>query len=101
MTTPAPAPSAPVITSAVFDQPDYVTGETINVTLTYVPGTTPVTQTWTGNVTDETNGLTGELVANFIVIKANPTTASGTDNGNRTWNKISDTGTVAIFQSIA
>lgn len=98
---PEATPAPPTITSITFDQTEYFPGEAINATVTYVPGTSPLTQTITGNAVDGASGLTGELVVNFITVINDSTVVSVADSGNRTWNKISDTGTVAVFQSIA
>ena len=97
----AASPSAPSITSIVFDQTGYNLGQLITVTVTYVPGTSNSVQTFTGTAKDSTTGKTGTLSVNFTVIINDSTIVSVSDSGNRTWTKVSDTGTVAIFTATA
>jgi len=92
--------TAPSITSVTFDKASYVPGQLINATVTYVPGTADTTLTFTGTVTDSA-GQTGELTAQFVTTANSPSTVTAADSGNRTWTKISDSGTVAVFQATA
>lgn len=93
--------SAPVVSSINFDQPSYLAGQKITVTVDYEPGMSDQTQTFTGVADDSATGLSGELVVNFIVTNNDTTNLTVSDSGNRTWSKVSDSGTVAVFTGIA
>lgn len=99
MTT--PAPTAPVISTITFDQVSYTPGQTMHATVDYSPGTSPVTHSFTGNAVDGATGLTGDLVVNFITVINDSTVVSAADSGSRTWTKVSDSGTVAVFSATA
>lgn len=110
-TTMATAVSAPTITSVVFDKTGYNAGDTIHATVTYVPGKSesagsPVTYSVEGTGTDVVTGQTGQLAGTFTVTPVavpvnDATTLVFTDSGSRTWTKVSDTGTVAVFTATA
>lgn len=94
-------PTPPSITSITFDKAQYLPGTAINATVTYVPGTSGETQTFNGVAMDSATGESGNLSVQFTLVVNDTTTITATDSGGRAWNKISDTGTVAVFQAIA
>ncbi len=99
--------SAPSITSIVITPTGTITpGALITATVTYVPGTSTAaaTQTLAGTVTDSATGQTGQLTQTFTVDgspAADPTAVTVADTGSRTWAKVSDSGTVAVFTATA
>lgn len=93
--------TAPSITSITFDKAQYLPGQPVNATVTYVPGTSGQEQTFNGTATDSATGQTGSLSVQFTLVVNDTTTVTVSDSGNRAWTKISDTGTVAVFQAIA
>lgn len=93
--------SAPTISSITFDKATYNPGDTITATVNYAPGTSDVTQSFTGTATDSTTGQTGKLSVNFVTTKSDTTSVTVSDSGSRTWTKISDTGSIAKFTATA
>jgi hypothetical protein len=94
------------ITSLTFDKPAYNPGDTITLTVDYVPdtaGVNPVTSTATVNVTDANGNVTASDSAPFTVNEpvAGGDTVSVTDSGGRTWTQQSNSGTVAVFTATA
>lgn len=93
------------ITSVVFDKAAYAPGDTVTLTVTYVPDTPSVVQeneTATVNLTDPSGNLLAGTTAAFTV----NTPQAGdlvtvTDTGNHAWVQASDTGSVAVFTTIA
>jgi hypothetical protein len=95
------ASSPPVISGITFDQASYAPGETIHATVTYAPGSSPLVQSFTGSALDSTTELTGTLTVSFTTVISDSTVVKASDTGNRTWTKVSDTGTVAVFAATA
>lgn len=93
--------AAPSITSITFDKAAYNPGDTITATVNYVAGTSNVTQTFTGTATDSKTNQTGTLQVTFTVVESDTTSVAVSDQGTRTWTKISDTGSVAKFTAVA
>jgi hypothetical protein len=94
------------IQSITFDQPSYTEGEQITLTVEYTPdtaGTAPVTFTATVLITDASGAQTATASAPFVVAVPSPggDVVSATDTGNRTWAQVSDSGTVAVFTTVA
>lgn len=97
-----PTPSAPSISSITFDQSAYAPGETITATVTYAPGVSLDTETFTGIPTDNVSNLQGATVTeNFQISQNDTTSVAVSDSGNRTWTKVSDNGTVAVYTATA
>jgi hypothetical protein len=95
-------PSAPSITSITFDKPGgYLAGDKITVTVAYVAGGSPTTQTLTGVATDSTTGLAGSLQVHFTVSTGDVTTVTVSDTGNHVWTPVSDSGSAAVFTTTA
>jgi hypothetical protein len=99
--------SAPSITSITFDKTAYNSGDLIQATVAYVAGTSggqPSTQTLTGTATDSVTGQSGALTVTFTVsgqTVKDPTAVTVSDSGNRSWAKVSDNGSVAVFTAAA
>jgi hypothetical protein len=94
------------IQSITFDQAAYNPGDTITLTVDYtadVPGTTPTTFMATVNVTDSTGAVTATASAPFVinVPAAGGDVVSVTDTDGHTWTQVSDSGSVAVFTTIA
>lgn len=96
-------PTAPVVSSITFDKTSYVKGTLITATVTYAHGDSDTSQAFTGTATDSVTGLSGQLTVNFTVASgtSDATTVTASDAGARTWTKVSDTGTVAVFTATA
>lgn len=94
-------PVAPVIASATFDQPSYITGETITLTVDYTPGESVVAQTVNITGTDTVTGLPGSISGTINLMTADPTTWAVTDSKGRTYALKSDNGSVAVFTTVA
>lgn len=92
----------PQVTSISFDQARYEPGDVVTATVTYVPGypQAPAAQV-TASALDEVTGLAGQAGSGFTVAAPDVTTVTLADTGGRTWVKVSDTGTVAVFTSTA
>lgn len=93
--------AAPSITSITFNKPSYVPGDLISATITYVNGTSPSVQSFTGTALDNTTGLEGILSVSFTVSISDYSMVLAADSGNRVWTKVSDTGSVAVFTATA
>lgn len=94
--------AAPSVTSITFDQTSYNPGQTITATVTYVDGTSDNVQSFTGVAVDSVTHLSGSLVVSFTTeLTDTGTTVAVSDTGNRTWTKVSDTGSVAKFTATA
>lgn len=93
--------TAPTVTSITFDQSSYNPGQTMTATVTYTAGISDNVQSFTGTATDSVTGLAGSLVVNFTTEVTDVTAVTVSDTGNRTWTKISDTGSVAKFTATA
>lgn len=97
-----PAPAAPVITSITFDQPAYSPGQTITATVTFTPGTSASTTSFSGTATDSVTAKTGKLSVTFTTVIPDATTVSVADTGNHAWTQTSATGgTQATFTATA
>lgn len=97
-----PASMPPVVTSVTYDKPSYMPGDTVTATVAYTPGMALATFTGTGPVSCPALGLTAEGQGVFSVYAPQPTKADGfTDNGNRTWALVSDSGGVAVWTAPA
>jgi len=97
-----PQPSPPVIDSITFDQPAYSPGQVITATVTWTPGTSAQTTTFTGTATDKTTTQTGKLSVTFTTVVPDPASVTAADTGNRTWTLTSPAGgTVATFTATA
>jgi hypothetical protein len=96
-------PVAPVVTSITFDKASYNKGDTITATVSYQPGSSDQTQTFTGSAIDQVTGLAGQLTVTFAVAggASNPTTVSASDSGSRGWTPKSNVGGVAVFTAVA
>jgi hypothetical protein len=98
----APSAAPPTVTSVTYDKVAYPKGDTITATVTYTPGTSLVSFTGTGTVTDSASGQTAQGAATFQVDETDPALATGfTDTGGRNWVKKSDTGAVAVWTAVA
>lgn len=87
--------STPTV-SASLDKASYATGATITLTVNYSdPNTKALTVTVT--VADAT-GSSSPVTAVAVI---DPATTTVSDTGNRTWTKVSDTGSVAVFTATA
>jgi hypothetical protein len=94
------------IASMTFDQPSYMPGDTITLTVDYTadtPGVNPTTFTATTTVTDSGGTVTASDSAPFVV---NEAVSAGdvvavTDTGSHTWAESSDNGSVAVFTTTA
>ncbi len=85
-----------ITVSASLDKPTYKTGDTMTLTVNYSDAAT-VADTVTATVTDAA-GNTQPGTASAII---NPDTVSVADTANRTWTKVSDSGSVAVFTATA
>lgn len=94
---------APVVSSVTFDKSAYNRGDTITATVNYVPGKSDANQTFTGVGTDSVTGLTGMLAVSFTIANGltDATSVAVFDGAGRTWVKTSDSGTVAVYTSVA
>jgi hypothetical protein len=93
--------SAPSITSITFNKPNYIPGDLITATITYVNGTSPSVQSFTGTATDNMTGLVGNLTVSFTVSISDYSFVSTVDSGAHIWTKVSDSGSVAVFTATA
>jgi hypothetical protein len=94
------------IDSMTFDSPSYAPGATITLVVDYTadnPSTLPVTFTATSTITDAQGAVTATSSAPFVVDTPQPAgdKVDTTDDGNRTWDETSDTGSVATFTTTA
>lgn len=93
--------TAPSITSITFDKASYLPGDIITATVSYVAGSSDVSQTFTGTAVDSVSGEEGTLQVSFVVTEPDQTNITVTDSGGRAWAEISDTGSVAKFTATA
>jgi hypothetical protein len=91
----------PVVTSISFDKTTYSAGQVITATVDYTQGTGSASQNFTATATDSVSGLTGALSSSFSVVSNDSTTVTVSDSGSRTWTKVSDSGSVAVFTATA
>lgn len=97
------------IQSITFDQPSYTPGQVITLTVNYTADTpaagggTPQVLTATVVITDSTGVQTASASAPFTVTTggAPGDVVSVTDTGNHTWAQQSDSGSVAVFTTMA
>ncbi len=89
--------SAPTITAASLDKASYAPNETMTLTVTYGDPDTK-RQTVTIVVTDQGGNASAPVTVPVVI---DPLTVSVTDDGSRTWTKVSDTGVVAVFTAKA
>lgn len=88
--------AAPVVSISV-DKQTYAVGDKITATVVY---SDPDARTYTGTVTGtDAEGHVSTATATFAI--SDPVTVTVTDDGNRTWTKISDTGSTAVFTATA
>lgn len=80
-----------------YDKASYVPGEFILATITY---SDPDSQTFTGTGTvTDSQGNPFSVSGMFSV--SDILTNSMSDNGGRTWTKLSDDGAVAVWRAVA
>ena len=94
------------ISSMTFDETAYNPGDTITLTVDYVPDTpsvVPTTFNATAVITDSSGNQVASTSAPFVINVAQPSgdQVSVTDDDNHTWAKSSDTGSVAVFSTTA
>lgn len=94
------------IDSMTFDQASYTPGQPVTLTVDYTPdtpGVVPQTFTATSVITNAAGAQVASSSAPFVVDTPQPSgdVVSVTDDGNRTWAKASDSGTVAVFSATA
>jgi hypothetical protein len=92
---------APAVTAATSNETSYAPDADVQITLKYTPGASETTVTFTGTATDQTTGQPGSMQGTFNVLKADPTTTEVTDTDGRTYTKVSDDGTTAVFSTKA
>lgn len=86
----------PVVTSVSFDQPSYAKGAQMVVTCVYSdPDMEALTFTF---VVTDANGNQGSGTGNAMI---DPSTTQGSSVPARTWTKVSDNGSVAVFTGTA
>ena len=78
--------AAPVVDSVTFDQPSYAPGQVITATVA-AHGTNTAAQTdeFTGTVTDEQTGESGQGTGSLTVDFPDALTASASDAAGRDW----------------
>jgi hypothetical protein len=94
------------IDTLTFDAAAYSPGDTVSLTVGYTPDSPSVvsqTFTATASIADAAGNVLATNAAPFVV---NTTQASGdvvsvADDGGHAWVKGSDTGTVAVFTTVA
>lgn len=94
------------ITSMTFDESSYNPGDTITLTVSYVPDSpsaVPATFTATSVITNSGGTQVATSSADFVVNtpQAAGDTVSVGDTGSRTWAEGSDSGSVAVFSTTA
>ena len=94
------------INSIAFDKAAYSPGDTITVTVDYVPDTPsvmPAVFTFTGNVVNSGGTVVASLNQDFTVNVPQPAgdKVSVSDTGGRTWAESSDSGSVAVLTATA
>jgi uncharacterized protein YfaS (alpha-2-macroglobulin family) len=88
--------ASPVV-KATLDKTTYSPGDKIVLTVTYSDPDSAV-QTITVTGTDSSGN---PATATVVLTTADAVTLAVTDTGARTWAKVSDTGSVAVFNSVA
>ena len=82
--------------SVSLNKAAYVPGETMTATVTYGdPDTQRNTLTFTGTDSD---GQTAQGMVSYVI---DPTVLSYVDSSGKTWTKVSDSGSVAVFTATA
>lgn len=95
------------IDSMTFDQDVYNQGDMITLTVAYtpdVPGVVPQTFTATETISDASGATVATSSAPFVVNEPQPAgdvLGTPTDDGNRAWTKVSDSGSVGVFTATA
>ncbi|MFE9205196.1 hypothetical protein [Micromonospora sp. NPDC006431] len=88
--------AAPTVTASL-NRSTYSPGDQMTLTVTYAdPDTRPVTVTIV--VTDSQGNSSAPVKATAVI---DPLTVSVTDDSGRTWTKVSDTGSVAVYRAVA
>lgn len=83
--------------NATLDKQSYAPGDTVTLTVTYADADNKTSQvTITGH---DAAGNPATISLSLVV--ADAVTLSVTDDGARTWAKVSDTGAVAVFTTTA
>ncbi len=88
--------AVPTVTASL-NKPSYRPGETMVLTVTY--GDTDTKRMTVTITVADSDGNTSPPATLTAVI--DPVTVEVTDDGDRTWTKTSDTGSVAVFQAVA
>lgn len=88
--------AAPTLTAAL-DAAAYSPGATMTLTVNY---TDPDTQTVTLTVTATDNAGNASAPVQVTAV-IDPVTVAVSDDGNRTWTRQSDNGSVAVFTAVA
>lgn len=86
----------PTVTASFNKPAGYAPGELITLTVTYADADR-ATLAVTVTVTDSTGG-TGTATSNVVIDQG---TVAVTSSPARTWTKVSDSGTVAVFTTTA
>lgn len=88
--------AVPTVTAAL-DAPTYSPGDQMLLTVAYADtDTQPLTVTIV--VTDALGNSSAPVTVPTVV---DPLTVTVTDDSGRTWTRLSDTGTVAVFRAVA
>jgi hypothetical protein len=94
------------INSLTFDEAAYNPGDLVSLTVDYTPDTpsvVPQTFTATATITNAAGTVVANSAAPFVVNEAQAAgdQVGATDDGNRTWTRASDTGSVAVLTATA
>lgn len=95
------------IDTMTFDQSTpYAQNAPVTLTIGYtpdVPGVVPTTFTANAVITDASGNQVASSASDFVVNVAQPSgdKVSVADTGSRTWTEASDSGSVAVFTTVA
>ncbi|WDZ86227.1 hypothetical protein [Micromonospora cathayae] len=88
--------AVPTVTASL-DATTYAPGDQMLLTVAYAD-TDSQTLTLTIVVTDDRGNQSAPVIVPTVI---DPLTVAVTDDSGRTWTRVSDTGTVAVFRAVA